>query len=180
MRGTMFAIAAATALASSGASAQQPAPDGAQASARMMNQQGEEIGTVTFSQTKSGMLRLMVEISDLPPGPHGFHIHEAGACEGDFESAGGHYAGAGDPGHGVEAEDGPHAGDFPNVHAGADGVLKVEFFSADLSLAEDAETPLIDDDGSAVMIHSGPDDYTSQPSGEAGDRIACGVIEQPT
>ncbi|MCV0394601.1 MAG: superoxide dismutase family protein [Rhizobiaceae bacterium] len=179
MHGKILAVAAATVLSAGIAAAQQPAPSGAEASARMMNADGEEIGTVTFNQTKSGMLRLLVEISDLPPGPHGFHVHETGECEGDFQSAGGHYAGAGDPEHGVEAEGGLHAGDFPNVHVGQDGVLKVEFFTDRLSLADDAETPLIDDDGSAVMIHSGPDDYASQPAGDAGDRIACGVIEQP-
>lgn len=175
-----FAIlfAAATAM-TTGALAQQPAPSGPSATATMAMQDGKQAGTVTFNQTKSGMLHVIVEMTGLPPGPHGFHIHDKGQCEGDFESAGGHYKGTGQV-HGVDADGGPHAGDFPNVHVGQDGVLKVEFFSDRLSLADGAETPLIDDDGSAVMIHVDPDDYASDPAGHAGHRLVCGVIEQPT
>jgi superoxide dismutase, Cu-Zn family len=75
------------------------------------------------------------------------------------------------------AENGPHAGDLPNVHVGQDGLLKVEFFTERLSLAEGAANPLKDADGSAIVIHAGPDDYASDPSGNSGDRLACGVIE---
>lgn len=154
------------------------AQDSATASANMVTLEEQEAGTVTFRQTKSGMLHVIVEMTGLPAGPHGFHVHEVGECDaaGGFESAGGHLAG--DKEHGIDAEGGPHPGDFPNVHVGQDGVLKVEFFTDRLSL-RDGETPLLDEDGSAVMVHSDPDDYASQPSGEAGDRIACGVVRQP-
>ena len=147
------------------------------ASARMMNAEGEEIGTVTLNATASGLVHVIAEVADLPPGPHGFHIHQTGQCDpaSGFESAGGHYAG--DKEHGVMVEGGPHPGDFPNVNVGQDGVLKAEFFTDRVSLGDGGENPLMDEDGSAVMIHSGPDDYASQPSGDAGDRIACGVIE---
>lgn len=147
------------------------------ASVNMINAEEKEVGTVTISETASGRLHVMIEMTDLPPGAHGFHIHEIGQCDpaGGFESAGGHYAGEKE--HGVMAEGGPHPGDFPNVNVGQDGVLKAEFFTDSVSLGEGGENPLMDDDGSAIVVHADPDDYSSQPSGEAGDRIACGVIE---
>lgn len=170
MKTLLSATALLFVVASSAASAQD-----APATAAMKSAEGKDVGTVTFTQTKSGLLHLLVEMTDLPPGAHGFHIHEKGACEGDFESAGGHYAGGGE--HGFNVEKGPHAGDFPNVHVGQDGILKVEFVTDRLSLAEGAETPLKDEDGSAVVLHADPDDYEGQPAGHAGHRIACGVIE---
>ncbi len=143
----------------------------------MIDLEEREVGTVTFQSTRSGMLRVIVELTDLPPGTLGFHVHETGDCAiaDSFASAGGHYAA--DASHGVESEDGPHPGDFPNIHVAENGVVKVEFFTDRLSLG-DGENPLMDEDGSAVVVHSGPDDYTTQPSGESGDRIACGVIRQ--
>lgn len=155
------------------------AQEAATASANMIDGQEQEAGTVTFEETKSGLLHVIVEMTGLPPGPHGFHVHETGECStaDGFESAGGHLAGGRE--HGVDAEGGPHPGDFPNVNVGQDGVLKVEFFTDRLSLSE-GEAPLMDMDGSAVVVHADPDDYTSQPSGEAGDRIACGEITQPS
>lgn len=143
----------------------------------MINAEENEVGTVTIAATPSGMLHVIVEMTDLPPGAHGFHIHETGQCDpaGGFESAGGHYTGNHE--HGVLAEGGPHAGDFPNVHVGQDRILKAEFFTDRVSLAEGGENPLRDADGSAIVVHADPDDYSSQPSGEAGDRLACGVIE---
>lgn len=154
------------------------AQQSATASANMVTVEEQEAGTVSFRQTRSGMLHVIVEMTGLPPGPHGFHVHETGECDaaGGFESAGGHLAAGKE--HGIEAEGGPHPGDFPNVHVGQDGVLKVEFFTDRLSLGE-GEASLMDDDGSAVMVHADPDDHASQPSGEAGDRIACGVVRQP-
>jgi superoxide dismutase, Cu-Zn family len=155
----------------------QEATEGATASVNMINIEENEVGTVTINTTASGMLHVIVEMTGLPPGAHGFHIHETGQCNpaDGFESAGGHYAG--DHEHGVMAGNGPHPGDFPNVHVGQDGVLKAEFFTDRVSLEEGGENPLMDKDGSAVVVHANPDDYSSQPSGEAGDRLACGVIE---
>jgi Cu-Zn family superoxide dismutase len=146
-------------------------------SANMINREGNEVGTVTIRETASGLLHVLAEVTDLPPGPHGFHIHEVGECDAaaGFESAGGHYAG--DKQHGVLVDGGPHPGDFPNVHVGQDGILKAEFFTDRLSLGEGGENPLIDENGSAVMVHANADDYLSQPSGDAGDRIACGVLQ---
>lgn len=155
------------------------AQEDATASANMVMADEKEAGTVTFRQTPSGMLHVIVEMTGLPPGPHGFHVHEKGECDaaGKFESAGGHLAAGKE--HGVDAENGPHPGDFPNVHVGQDGVLKVEFYTDRLAIS-DGDAALMDADGSAAMLHAMADDHASQPSGEAGDRIACGVVTQPS
>lgn len=174
MRRTIFA-AAVVMLFSAQAYAQQTS-----ATARMAGADGSDNGNVTFNQTKSGMLHIIVEMTNLAPGSHGLHVHEKGACDaaGGFESAGGHYAGGKE--HGINSENGPHAGDLPNVHVGENGVLKVELFTDRLSLGEGGANPLMDADGSAVVLHAEPDDYASAPAGRAGNRVACGVIEQPS
>ena len=144
--------------------------------ASMIDTNGDEVGTATFTMTPSGIVLVRAEVRGLEPGEHGFHIHETGECDPStgFESAGGHYAGEGDPKHGT-VEGGPHAGDMPNAMAGEDGMLMVEVFNPRITLDGDMN-PLADADGSALMIHSGADDYESQPSGDAGSRVACGVI----
>lgn len=174
MRRTIFA-AAVVMLFSAPVFAQQTS-----ATARMAGADGSDNGNVTFNQTKSGMLHIIVEMTNLAPGSHGLHVHEKGACDaaGGFESAGGHYAGGKE--HGINSENGPHAGDLPNVHVGENGVLKVELFTDRLSLGEGGANPLMDADGSAVVLHAEPDDYASAPAGRAGNRVACGVIEQPS
>ena len=111
-------------------------------------------------------------LQGLPPGPHGFHIHETGSCEPPFESAGGHFNPAGAE-HGFHSEAGPHAGDMTNITVAADGTVGVEVLNTFLTL----DRTLFDADGAAIVIHASPDDYRAQPSGHAGDRIACGVIE---
>ncbi|MBJ3763866.1 superoxide dismutase family protein [Maribius pontilimi] len=143
-----------------------------EARAEVMNAAGMSIGTVTINETASGTPLVIVALTDLPEGSHGIHLHETGDCSAaDFTSAGGHIAG--DAEHGVFAENGPHPGDLPNAIVGADGELNLEIFNADLVIAD----MVMDDDGAAFIVHSDPDDYTSQPSGEAGSRIACGVFE---
>ncbi len=174
MRNVIIALGASAALLAAGL-----APANAQvqetAAGNMVNADGGEIGTATFEQTPAGVL-IKTDITNLPAGEHGFHIHETGKCDPKdaFKSAGGHYA-AGMK-HGFMVEGGPHPGDMPNVTVGSDGVLKVSVLNDRVSV-RDGDNPLLDDDGSALMIHSGADDYTSQPSGDAGDRIACAVIQ---
>ncbi|MEO1695371.1 MAG: superoxide dismutase family protein [Pseudomonadota bacterium] len=148
--------------------------------AEIITTDGRTVGTVTATGMASGVLHLIVDATDLPPGKHGLHIHETGACEtnGAFKSAGGHYVGTGKATHGVGHENGPHAGDFPNVYVSEKGVLKTEHFNDRLTINGE-ESPLQDRDGSALIIHSGTDDYTSQPSGDAGNRIACAVLAAP-
>lgn len=144
-----------------------------QAGGAIIDAQGGQIGTVTIRTTASGMLHLEAEAAGIPAGPHGFHLHETGECDAadGFKSAGGHLAG--DHEHGVAAQGGPHPGDFPNVHVSEDGALRIEYFTDRVSLAEQ----ILDADGSALVIHAEADDYSGQPSGNAGDRIACAVIE---
>ncbi|MBP0615001.1 superoxide dismutase family protein [Jiella mangrovi] len=133
---------------------------------------GTSMGTASVVPTAHGVI-IETDLQNLPDGVHGFHIHETGACDGDFTSAGGHYNPSGAD-HGYLMEAGPHAGDMPNVTA-IDGAVKVTVFNGGVSLTG-GEAPLDDEDGSALLIHSGADDYASQPSGDAGSRIACGVI----
>lgn len=170
---TILAAATAVALTLGPVAAQTPET----LSADMRDADGASVGTVTFAATPSGLVHVTVELLGLPAGPHGFHVHERGECDaaGGFESAGGHLAGTHD--HGVMAEGGPHPGDFPNIQVPDSGALTVEFFAERISVGTDGENPLADADGAAVIVHAGPDDYTSQPAGDAGDRIACGVIE---
>jgi len=143
----------------------------ASAIAEVAGPDGEPLGTVRLVATPSGMMHLVWQLQGIPPGMHGIHVHQIGDCSADdLESAGGHLANGAM--HGVMVEGGPHPGDLPNAHVGEDGQLFVEHFDGLLTM-----DMLMDADGSAVIVHSGPDDYTSQPSGDAGERIACGVIE---
>lgn len=134
---------------------------------------------VALRDTATNGVWLNVSIESLPAGTHAFHIHETGKCEGDFKSAGGHFAPAGNK-HGILVKGGSHAGDMPNIHVPADGSLNIEVFAPDVTLDKGAENSLFDADGSAIVIHEGIDDYKSQPSGDAGARIACGVVTNKT
>ena len=149
-----------------------------QAAATFFNPQGQEIGRATLTQTASGVL-IDIDVSNISEGEHGFHIHETGACDAAnaFKSAGGHFEPAQHQ-HGYMAEHGPHAGDMPNQFVGTDGKLRAHVVNPNITLADGAAS-LFDADGSAIVIHADPDDYASQPTGNAGDRIACAVIEKP-
>lgn len=146
------------------------------ASARMLDTSGKEIGKATLTQTPAGVL-LRVKARGIPAGEHAFHIHETGRCDhaDGFASAGGHFAMGHQ--HGFHVEGGPHPGDMPNVMVREDGVFAVEVINTMVSLKRDGDGYVLDDDGSALVIHAAADDYRSQPSGDAGDRIACGVIK---
>lgn len=146
---------------------------GDEASAAMMDAEGNEVGTVELSEMQNGTL-VVAKLTGLPEGTHAFHVHETGQCEPPFESAGGHYNPTGAQ-HGFGAQAGPHAGDMPNIHVPASGELTVEIFNATLSVDDN----LLDNDGAAVVIHEGVDDYETNPAGDAGARIACGVIKGP-
>ena len=121
-------------------------------------------------------LRLAVAVSGLAPGSHGYHLHAVGKCEGpDFSSAGGHLNPA-DHKHGALAPGGPHVGDLPNLTVGASGSgASTEALSGnrDALLAD-----IFDGDGTSVIIHADPDDYRTDPSGNAGKRLACGVLRR--
>jgi Cu-Zn family superoxide dismutase len=153
----------------------QPTSTPKDARAVFMDPQGKTVGSATLIETPNGVL-ISVELADMPPGVHGFHIHEVGKCEGaTFESAGGHYNPRAAQ-HGYMAPGGPHAGDMPNQTVGQDGKLKAELFNPNVSFTG-GPAPLLDQDGSAIVVHATADDYRSQPSGNSGNRVACGVIQ---
>ena len=143
-----------------------------QASAQMMNANGESIGSVTLRATPHGTL-LHAKLENLPAGAHAFHVHAVGVCEPPFKSAGGHFNPTGAK-HGIESAEGVHAGDMPNIHVPESGALEIEVLNTLLHL----DASLFDEDGAAIVIHDGPDDYVTDPAGAAGPRIACGVITQ--
>lgn len=139
--------------------------------AQVAGPDGADLGSVTAAFAPSGVTLLTLTLTGLAPGIHGIHIHEVGACEGPtFESAGGHLAG--DREHGIMVEGGPHPGDLPNIHVLDSGAITLELFAHDLT-----EDMLTQGDGTAFIVHSAPDDYRGQPSGNAGDRVACGVFQ---
>lgn len=148
---------------------------GITAVAVIMDAAGETLGTVTLTQGPQGVL-VSAELRGLPPGGHGFHIHETGACAPDFSAAGSHFNPT-DQTHGFLFSTGQHAGDLPNLYVAADGTVRADVFTNDISLAGDDDRSLFDDDGSAVIIHEKADAY-GEDSGTAGGRIACGVIER--
>ncbi len=134
---------------------------------------GKEVGTATFSTTPSGAL-LDLNLTAAQPGVHAIHVHAVGKCEPpDFKSAGPHFN-PDQTKHGIMSQEGPHAGDLPNIHVPADGKLEVEILDPVVTLSQ--ELALLDADGASIVIHAGPDDYKTDPAGNSGDRIACGVI----
>lgn len=137
---------------------------------------GKTTGTAELSETKEGV-KVHVEAEGLSPGKHGIHFHETGVCEmPDFKSAGGHFNPDGKE-HGLEMSGGPHAGDLPNLEVGEDGTVDDEFTTKLVTLEDDKKNSLLQDGGTALVIHAGEDDGESQPSGDSGDRVACGVIK---
>lgn len=147
------------------------------AMAELTNGEGQTVGTAELEQTDAGVL-IRLEASELEPGTHGFHIHETGKCEApNFESAGGHFNPE-DASHGVDHEKGPHAGDLPNLEVGEDGAAQTEVTADQVTLKQGEQNSLLSEAGTALVIHAKVDDNTSQPAGDAGDRIACGVISE--
>ncbi|MGH8214584.1 MAG: superoxide dismutase family protein [Rhodanobacteraceae bacterium] len=144
------------------------------AHAELASASGSDVsGRLSFVDTTQGV-RITGRIAGLEPGStHGFHIHEHGDCSTpDASSAGGHFNPTQQP-HGHPAEGPRHAGDLPNQQANAEGVATVDVLAKDIQLGTGDSTDIM---GDAVIVHEKPDDYSSQPSGNAGARIACGVI----
>jgi len=147
------------------------------ATANVMDLEGKSLGTLELMSMDGGV-HISGELMGLPAGDHGIHIHEKGACDaaGKFESAGGHF----NPGshqHGKDNPEGPHAGDLPNITVPPEGAGALVDIADDSVTLGEGENSLLDADGSAIVVHADPDDYKTDPSGNSGDRIACGVIE---
>ena len=142
--------------------------------AELKDATGKTVGMVMLSDTPHGVL-MHVTLMGAPAGPHAFHVHATGKCEAPFTSAGGHFN-PGSKQHGAMNEMGMHAGDMPNVIVPADGNLAFDVLNDAVTLKAGAPNSLFKDGGTALMLHGAADDYKSDPAGNAGPRIACGVI----
>jgi superoxide dismutase, Cu-Zn family len=156
------------------APAEPAAGGGATATAEMKSASNSQVsGTVTFSE-KDGKVEVAVDLKGLKPGEHGFHIHEKGDCSSpDAKSAGDHF----NPDkkeHGAPDAPAHHAGDLGNLTAGEDGTVKTSTTVDFLSVGDGPNSAV----GKAVIVHEKQDDMKSQPSGNAGARVACGVVEK--
>ena len=154
----------------SGTAVGSPVADGARAMASLSTPVGIEAGRATASEVAGG-LRFTIDVKGLPPGTHGVHVHMTGACTPpDFASAGGHWNPTGMK-HGSMNPAGPHEGDLPNLIVGTDGRGTIGITIPGATMAG-----LLDADGSALVVHAAADDLMTDPSGNSGARIACGVF----
>jgi Cu-Zn family superoxide dismutase len=168
--GAILAIAFTGLLISRG----QARAEDVQAFAILMNANGQAIGRATFVEVGKDV-RVTVDASGLRPGLHGMHIHAVGSCVPvDFASAGSHFNPANHK-HGLQTSEGPHAGDFPNLVARADGTAHFSMTVGRFTLSPGA-TSLFDADRSAIVIHADMDDGITDPTGNSGARVACGVV----
>jgi superoxide dismutase, Cu-Zn family len=161
----LFAGAAGTAVAGS---------KEMKAKADIKDAKGKTIGTARLTEVKGGV-QVALKVTGLTPGKHGLHFHETGTCNPpDFKSAGGHF----NPfhtHHGMNNPHGKHAGDLPNLEVKQDGSAEVTVVAQGTTLRK-GQASLLKDGGTALVIHAGPDDNMTDPAGNAGDRIACGVV----
>jgi Cu-Zn family superoxide dismutase len=147
-----------------------PTPGGARATAMLKTSTGADAGRATATDVAGG-LRFTLDVKGLPPGTHGAHIHTVGRCDApDFTTAGGHWNPTAMK-HGSMNPQGPHEGDLPNLMIGTDGRGTLGATIPGATMAG-----LLDADGAAIVVHAGPDDLMTDPSGNSGGRIACGVF----
>jgi Cu-Zn family superoxide dismutase len=139
----------------------------------MRDSAGHDLGTLTLSDVSGGIM-IMGNLHGVAPGEHGIHLHMTGSCTPTFAAAGGHWNPSSQE-HGKDNPKGPHMGDLLNITAGKDSTVSVMVTSPGGTLK--GADALLDADGAAVVIHAKPDDYKSQPAGNAGDRVACGTAK---
>jgi Cu-Zn family superoxide dismutase len=144
---------------------------------QMMNAKGDNIGRATVTALKNGGVDVKLDLGDLPPGEHALHFHQAAKCDPpDFKSAGPHFNPEKKE-HGLQNPKGPHAGDMENFSVGSDGITTATLHNSNVTLR--GKDSLLANGGTALIIHAKPDDMKTDPAGNAGDRIACGVIAEP-
>ncbi len=142
--------------------------------AALKDASGNSVGEAQLTQADDG-IHVRIQVTGLEPGEHGAHVHAVGRCDApDFASAGGHWNPTGHQ-HGRLNPQGQHQGDMPNLTAAADGSGTLDFTIPDATL-RGGDHALLDTDGAALVLHAGPDDYRTDPAGNSGGRIACGVI----
>jgi Cu-Zn family superoxide dismutase len=143
----------------------------------MVNGMGQPAGRATFMPEPGGGVRIELDYMGIAPGTHALHIHTTGVCEGpDFTSAGGHFNPTGRQ-HGTENPMGAHAGDLPNFEVDSSGGGHASVVASSVTLAE-GENSLFHPGGTALMIHAMPDDNRTDPTGNAGARVACGIVQR--
>ncbi len=147
---------------------------GPRATAELKDKDGKLVGRADFHEVSDGVI-VRLDVKGLTPGLHAVHVHTVGKCEAPgFTSAGGHFNPGGKK-HGLKSPDGAHAGDLPNMLIAKDGSGRFEALTDAITLKAGSNS-VFDADGSAFVIHVGVDDYVTDPTGNAGDRAACGLI----
>ena len=172
MRGVLALITAACVVVLVAASAS--AAGARHATAVLRDPTGAVLGTARFVEDATGVVHVNVHVKGISTGLHGIHVHAVGACSPTFLAAGGHHNPTGSQ-HGLENPNGPHAGDLPNLVVNGAGVGRLTTTTTRLTLSPGATT-VFDANGSAVVIHAGTDDQVTDPTGNSGGRVACGVI----